>query len=269
MASTAIAVEANLFAFFDRLASWPRVEYQDDGACCWTLSDLPFPLFNSVVRARFGAADADAGIEARIRACETRAVPMLWWTGPGTTPTDLGERLLRRGFLLEPAFGMTADLSAPVEPRHGAAVEVTEVESEAALTEWSEVLCAAFGAPPAFGTAFSQLTLALGLGPSSSFRHFLARHDGEPVATASVFFGAGVAGIYDVATLPDRRRQGLGTAVTRAALAAARAGGARQAILHASAAGAGVYRSLGFVDVCDIGQYVWLPEKLRHYNSEP
>ena len=43
----------------------------------------------------------------------------------------------------------------------------------------------------------------------------------------------------------------------------ARALGYRMAILHSSALGAGVYRSLGFRDVCAIGQHVWAPEDFR------
>jgi hypothetical protein len=35
------------------------------------------------------------------------------------------------------------------------------------------------------------------------------------------------------------------------------------AILHSSALGAGVYRALGFQDVCAIGQYVWAPQGLQ------
>ena len=66
MASTADAVEANLFAFFQHLAGWPRVELCADGDCCWTLSDLPFPLFNSVLRARIDGDRAEEVIAARI-----------------------------------------------------------------------------------------------------------------------------------------------------------------------------------------------------------
>ena len=103
----------------------------------------------------------------------------------------------------------------------------------------------------------------MGLDAASPFRHFLGRVQGEPAATCSVFFGAGVAGIYDVATLPEHRRRGLGAAVTRAATSAAIAGGYRMAILHSSTAGAAMYRALGFDDVCLIGQHVWAPENFR------
>jgi len=259
-ASMALAIEANLFAFFHHLANWPRVELHDAADCCWTFSDLPFPLFNSVLRARLDPEDADALIEARIRACETRRVPMLWWTGPSSEPVDLSERLQRHGFFLEPAHGMAADLERPAtEVWPDRSVTIESVRDRETLETWSRVLCLAFGAPLPFGDAFAELALAIGLGDGSPFRHFLARVNGQAVATCSLFLGAGVAGIYDVATLPDRRKRGLGGRVTRTAMHAARASGYRMAILHSSALGAGMYRMLGFRDVCPIGQHVWTP----------
>ena len=262
-ASMAHAVEANLFAFFHHLRVWPRVELHDDARYLWTLSDLPFPLFNSVVRARLSDAEADAGIDARIRDCGDRRVPMLWWTGPASTPADLVGRLERRGFVTEPAFGMAAALeSMPTLPRDRD-ITVEAVDDARTLAVWRRVLCGAFGAPHSFGEAFADLVTVMGLDAASPFKHFLGRVQGEPAATCSVFFGAGVAGIYDVATLPERRRRGLGAAVTRAAAAEAAARGYRMAILHSSTTGAAMYRALGFDDVCLIGQHVWAPEDFR------
>jgi GNAT superfamily N-acetyltransferase len=91
----------------------------------------------------------------------------------------------------------------------------------------------------------------------SPFRHFARQR--RPAATCSLFLGAGVAGIYDVSTLPERRKRGLGRLITLAAMHEARARGYRMAILHSSALGAGIYRALGFRDICAIGQYVWSP----------
>ena len=257
------AVEANLFAFFQHLASWPRVELHDEPDCCWTLSDLPFPLFNSVMRARLPGDRIDALIDARLAECEARNVPMLWWTGPSTMPADLGERLDRCGFVLEAARGMVADLAYHLGPHDAppreSALSVEAVEDTATLAQWSQVLCDSFGAPRPFGESFAEFAVTIGLGPRSPFRHFLARVDGEPAATCSLFLGAGVAGIYDVSTLPERRKRGLGRLITLAAMHEARARGYRMAILHSSALGAGVYRALGFRDICAIGQYVWSP----------
>jgi GNAT superfamily N-acetyltransferase len=268
MASAVNAVEANLFALFQHLAGWSRIEIHDDADCFWTISDLPFPLFNSVLRVQ--APDrVEPLIDARIAACRARHVPMLWWTGPSTRPDDVGDRLAQRGFLFEPAHGMAADLEpyslgSAVSPaaNEAPAVTIERVEDARTLKTWSRVLCDAFGAPQPFGDAFAELAMVIGLGTASPFRHFLARYDGEPVATCSLFFGAGVAGIYDVSTVPERRRRGIGRTITAAAMSEARELGHRTAILHSSLLGAGIYRSLGFKDVCDIGQYVWVPEGL-------
>lgn len=259
----AAAIEANLCSLFLHLKDWPRVELYDTSACCWTLSRLQFPLFNSVVGARFDADHADAAIDARIRDCTDRNVPMLWWTGPSTTPSDLGARLERRGFLLEPALGMAGDVRNISAQPSETVIDIEPVCDEARLATWSRVLCSAFGAPAAFGEAFADLASAIGLGRSSPFRHFLGRLNGEPIATSSLFLGAGVAGIYDVGTLPERRRRGVGAAITRAAIAEAAAAGYRMAILHSSALGINMYRGLGFADVCSIGQYVWAPGDCR------
>ena len=260
LASAADAVEANLFAFFQHLAGWPRVELHADRDCCWTLSDLPFPLFNSVLRARISDDRADEVIGARIAACRRRDVPMLWWTGPSSTPSDLGARLGRHGFVLEAAYGMAGDLDrGSLELAADPALSIAPVEDAETLSTWSRVLCDAFGAPHPFGDAFAELAVAIGLGARSPFRHFLARVNGEPAGTVSLFLGAGVAGIYDVATLPERRRRGIGRRLTVAAMQDARALGYRMAILHSSSLGVGMYHALGFKDVCPIGQHVWVP----------
>jgi GNAT superfamily N-acetyltransferase len=258
-ASMVHAIEANLFAFFPQLSAWSRAEVYDEPEYLWTVSDLPFPLFNSVLRARVNDR-IDERIDHRMATCRERDVPLLWWTGPSSQPSDLDRRLAARGFLVEPARGMAADLekTGTARPRACAAT-VDPVGDLATLRAWCGVLCSAFGASPDFGVAFEELALTIGLDPPSPFRHFLARADGAAVATCSLFLGAGVAGIYDVSTVPGFRRRGLGAMVTTRAMAEARQLGYRVAILHSSPLGVGVYRSLGFQDLCAIGQYVWVP----------
>ncbi len=268
MASAATAVEANLFAFFQYLHNWPRVEIHDDEECCWTISDLPFPLFNSVLRARLTAERADAAIDERIAACRRRHVPMLWWTGPSSRPDDLEDRLLDRDFFLEPAHGMAMELGDYMpgngergtgSGERGTEITIEPVRDRVTLETWTRVLCHAFGAPDAFGAAFAELAIVIGLDWTSPFRHYLARLNGEPAATCSLFFGAGVAGIYDVSTIPERRKRGLGRLVTHYALQHAREAGCRMAILHSSSHGRNMYRSLGFEEICPIGQFVLPP----------
>jgi len=61
--------------------------------------------------------------------------------------------------------------------------------------------------------------------------------------------------------VPEARRQGIGAAITLAALRDARAMGYRVGVLGASSAGYTVYKRIGFEEYCKIGIYEWrLPE---------
>jgi predicted GNAT family acetyltransferase len=64
-----------------------------------------------------------------------------------------------------------------------------------------------------------------------------------------------VVGIYNVATVPDARRGGFGTALTAAAMAYGLERGARWAILESSSMGMSVYERLGFRQVCEVVVY--------------
>lgn len=100
----------------------------------------------------------------------------------------------------------------------------------------------------------------IGLGDSVPWRHFVGWLDGRAVASASLFLAAGVAGLYFVCTAPDFRGRGIGAAISRAALEGARDLGFRRGVLGSSSMGHGVYRRLGFRDVCSVDVWEWPPE---------
>ena len=89
------------------------------------------------------------------------------------------------------------------------------------------------------------------------WKRYLAWLHGQPVATALATYARGVVGIYYVVTLPAARRQGIGRAVTLAALLEARARGYRVAVLHSAEMGLSVYQRLGFTRYCVAPLYVW------------
>ena len=89
------------------------------------------------------------------------------------------------------------------------------------------------------------------------WRHYLAYLDDEPVATTTIYLGAGVAGVYFVMTIPEARRRGIGAAITLAGLQEARDSGYRTGVLGSSAAGRSVYAGLGFREYCTIDLYEW------------
>jgi GNAT superfamily N-acetyltransferase len=98
---------------------------------------------------------------------------------------------------------------------------------------------------------FSDLSFELPL------RHYIGLQKGKGVAASQLFLGAGVAGVYCVGTVPEARRQGIGAAMTLAALRDAPALGYRAGILHSSALGSPVYQRLGFREFCRMSKFEW------------
>ena len=103
---------------------------------------------------------------------------------------------------------------------------------------------------------FQRVHAQLGLGPHLPWRYYLGIFQGKPIATALLFFGAGVAALHSVVTLPQARSKGIGTAMTLAALREARRAGYRVAILTASPYGVRIYRRIGFREYCTISRYI-------------
>ena len=257
------AVEANFFSLLPLWREWPAAEIHDNPGLLWSLTGSPFPIFNSIMRADLAPDEADAAIAAAAERGWARGVPILWWTSPESRPADLGARLVAGGFAhVEDAPGMAADLRelpGELPPPPGLVVE--QVADPEALRVWCAAMCAGYEMPAAFGETYFDCLIHMSLEPRAPVPHYLGRLDREAVATATLFLAAGVAGVYDVATVPAARRKGIGAVMTMRPLQDALAEGYRAGILHSSAAGLPLYRRLGFREYCSIGQYLWKNEE--------
>jgi len=88
------------------------------------------------------------------------------------------------------------------------------------------------------------------------FVSYVGYVDGEAVSTTSLVSGAGVTGVYNVATLPGFQRRGYGEAVMRHALADRwRQGSAGRVILQSTPAGLRLYERMGFRQVARVAVY--------------
>jgi ribosomal protein S18 acetylase RimI-like enzyme len=135
-------------------------------------------------------------------------------------------------------------------------LSIERVSDAEILSEFVEVMREGFEMPEFTVDGLFEVFSTVGLTDKSPWRNYVGRLDGEVVTTASLALVVGVAGIYNVATLPEARRRGFGAAMTLAALGEARELGYRVGILQSSAVGLGVYRRLGFEQYSSYYLYV-------------
>jgi GNAT superfamily N-acetyltransferase len=222
-----------------------------------TIGGSPIDYHNCVVKADLGPKEAGAAIQESAARMRLQGVPGSWHVGPSMRPRDLDARLQAAGFSYGGTeAGMAVDLHELTEEVPAAAgLAVERVRNRSQLSVWAGTLAQGFGEGAREANWVSTIFGRIGLGDDVPWRHYLARLDGTPVGTSSLFLGAGVAGIYFVMTVPEARRQGIGASVTLAGLREARAMGHRVGVLSSSKAGRSVYARLGFRAYCEIGLY--------------
>jgi ribosomal protein S18 acetylase RimI-like enzyme len=258
-AAVANAIERNGIECCLSWAQWPGMELGDDGKMAWTMTDVAFPFFNNVFGASLTDDEVDNAVEAALARARSRNVPMFWWTGPTTRPRDLGEHLLAHGFVHAfEAPAMAVELKAlpdSVVASDGLVIE--EVLDLDTLKTWCSVMGSVYEFPQFAAETWFDILAALDLGTRKPFRHFLASVENIPVATASLYLGAGVAGISSVATAPDHQRLGIGSALALETFREARLVGYRIGTLFSSPMAVGMYRRLGFRQLTTGNCYVW------------
>ncbi len=214
-----------------------------------TASGLPMAFFNGAFAARPAARPTEA-ISAACSFFAEHAVPFLVWVRDGV---DDGLLAAGREAGLRDAGGPPGMVLPEIGeiPAPPAGLEIRLAGSSDVLRAHREVVAAGFGMP----VEIAERLVADSLLACDDASIAVGYADGVPVTTALLARSGATAGIYNVATLPDRQGRGYGAAATWAVIAEGARRGCTHSVLQASDAGYPVYRRMGFVDV---GRYVQL-----------
>ena len=253
------AIEENLLEAMKYFGRLPQAEVHDDPHMMWFITGIPLPQFNGVVSTRLSTNRLNETIEETLARFKSRGMPMKWWISPSTRPANIGVSLEAHGMIYAgDSPGMAVDLTTINQefPRPDN-LSIARVRSRQEIEDFVRVLVEGYGAPDFAGTAFVDFFSSLGLEEHLPVRHYIGSMDGIPVASCTMFLGTSAAGIYNVATIPKSRRQGIGTAMTMFPLLEARAMQYRLAVLNSSELGVGIYQRLGFKEYCRVSSYEW------------
>jgi len=248
------ALEANLYAHGPLYSHLPGAKYYDEPELTGLLTNLD-PSESCVYRATFLPEQASEKIEQVLQRYHSEGcLPMWWIVGPSTQPADLGMHLEARGFH---CFAHPPGMAASLQDLEKQSVFpddfiIVPVQDATQLMHWTDIVAQVDEISELLKMGFYKMFESYGFGPEKPCLLFLGMFNGKPVATSRLFCAGGVAGIYHVATLPEARGRGFGTAMT---LAAAHAGlelGYGIGGLFATTAGYGVYQRLGFQEYCHL-----------------
>lgn len=162
--------------------------------------------------------------------------PLLGFLEPDFTEEELAGPLTEAGYVpMVKQTGMWLSLEGREKTAWEEKIQVVEPQQ---VESWTAEVAAAFGKPPEPGLR------ALAEEERCVFLRWM--EEGKMVAGTLLMWQGELAGIHEVATLPQHRRKGIAGKLVEQALEMARERGCRYATLQASELGKPVYERLGF-----------------------
>jgi ribosomal protein S18 acetylase RimI-like enzyme len=220
------------------------------GAICW-YSTSYVPLFNGA-----GLFDVDLFNEDTLVAIsgyfKARERPYSLVTLDALVP-DASERLRRLGcYELEASPAMWLGGMPNMWGEAPAGAWVSHVQTPSELQSYRDILSAVFGiSEREINLIMSDKVLDV-----PYVRHYLGWLNGEPVATTSLVLAGDLAGIWNVGTLHEYRRQGAAAGLVRRAIADAIEAGYERSMLLSSPEGYRLYERLGYVTATTVRMFV-------------
>ena len=252
------AVNRNWNSLMTRFRNYPHYEFQDSPELSTMVCTVKIPMFNRVTNTSLTTENIEQKVDVTIQYFKTRNVPFTWQVNPWDKPTNLPRVLEKAG--LEPSFipGMVLKLSDLRLPRRPEGFSYKIVGTPKEKEDYAWLMAKAYGIPENVHQTFVDMFNTIEL--NDSYQHYIGCLNDEPVSTTSILYDCGVAGIYNVATLPEARGKKMGSMITATPLLDAKKRGYEISILHSTKMGYNVYKRLGYEEVCKMNRWEWHPD---------
>lgn len=191
-------------------------------------------------------------IDQAIQYFSAKKLPFMWWTSAKVLEAkgfQFGGILI--GIALDISQGVPAKLPASSD------LKIKMLQTESELKVFTDLAANAF----AMNSRATEQWLALNNSVMKKGEqvHFMAYLNGVPVGTATLSVSPSSAGIWNLATISEHRKHGIGGALVHAALVEAkkRQYGQVMAILMPKGLAWGLFTKLGFKAICEFPFYIY------------
>jgi GNAT superfamily N-acetyltransferase len=215
---------------------------------------LPVPLLNLALSKDYPPGTTEIEIDDEVkqvkRFFDKREVPWYWWLGPHPKPSNMNDHITRHGLALdkEPLPAMIASLPAEMVSFDDQ-IQIWQACTKSDLAAASTIRRIAFRFPKNEVTSYFEDMRDDWLRGDPA-RLYLARiGNGPPAAIGALITGAGLPGVYVMATLPNWKRRGLGKAILSKIMKDAAKDEHPYIILTASRFGYPLYQQFGFEEI--------------------
>ena len=220
--TVATAIEDNLCAYAAFFGATSVAEVNDQPNLLWVISRIPTLPFTGILRPYPPTPNLVSTVSTTMAYFHQHQARASWIFNPTQAAPDLITHL-RQYDLREtanlPAMALNLSTLQPV-PLHP--LTVMTVTEPAMLATWVRLYAESNGAPKWVRDELLTLFSATAYRAKQPLTLYLGWHDDQPIATAAIFRAADTVGVYEVATLPAFRQQGIASALTAHALIEAR-----------------------------------------------
>lgn len=239
------ALEDNMLGHFSYLPKHvANMEVIEDNTVTVVNSHCHSDMFNIICKVKAQSLDH---LTKAVHNFTIKQLPFACWTGFDGEPHSLKTSLEQLNLhCTEQERGMAINLTQLVNKTPYEDLKIRSVKYEADLKDFVDVIAKLVPNEAQAIRCFYQKSSRFILAEDSPIKLFVGHINYEPIATSRLFCHAGVAGIWDIITLPEVQRKGIGTDMTLKALHVGKQLGYQFGVLTASEEGQFVYEKLGF-----------------------
>jgi hypothetical protein len=122
-------------------SAWARAaggEIHKDNELSWIRTEIPYAYFNLVAKIHLRPENVDKRITETLALFESRDIPMEWWVGPSTQPSDFGKRLESYGLKKwKDEYALAVELdSVDEDTLESSELEIKKIEDSESLKQW-------------------------------------------------------------------------------------------------------------------------------------